>query len=193
MPPPFTSHEFSLADVNPYILTPAERQGLIARLSKARYQGAFTPIGYDDAVHMPGNQGGANWGMTSANPTDGSVYVIAFNYPTLIKAVETKQAVRGGDSPGYAIYAQNCAMCHGTDRLGQSGEFPALTGVSTRLSKAEIQSTIQNGKGQMPGFHPVHHCRCRFLDDVSHSGGYGARSTPESWRATHDLPHRTDC
>jgi quinoprotein glucose dehydrogenase len=153
MPPPFTSHEYSVADVNPYILSPAEREGITARLSKARYQGPFTPIGYDDAVHMPGNQGGANWGMTSANPNDGSVYVIAFNYPTLIKVVDMKKAVRGGDSPGYAIYAANCAMCHGPDRTGQSGEFPSLVGINSRLSKADIQSTIQNGKGQMPGFH----------------------------------------
>ncbi len=152
-PPPFTSHEFSVADVNPYILSPQERKGLVDRLSKARYQGPFTPIGYDDTVHMPGNQGGANWGMTSANPTDGSVYVISFNFPTLIKVVDTKNVVRGADSPGYAIYASNCAMCHGTDRKGQGGEFPDLTGVTKRLSESEIQSTVQNGRGQMPGFH----------------------------------------
>jgi quinoprotein glucose dehydrogenase len=60
MSPPFTSHDFSVADVNPYILTPAERAGLIARLSKARNQGPFTPIGYDDSVYMPGSEGGAN-------------------------------------------------------------------------------------------------------------------------------------
>jgi quinoprotein glucose dehydrogenase len=151
-PPPFTSHEFSIADVNPYILSPAERKGLIDRLSKARYQGAFTPIGYDDAVHMPGNQGGANWGMTSANPTDGSVYVISFNYPTLIKVTDAKSTTRGGDLPGYAIYASNCAMCHGADRTGQNGEFPNLVGATTRLTKDDIQNTILNGRGQMPGF-----------------------------------------
>jgi quinoprotein glucose dehydrogenase len=152
-PPPFTPHEFAIADVNPYILSPAERKGLIDRLSKARYQGPFTPIGYDDAVHMPGNQGGANWGMTSANPTDGSVYVIAFNYPTLIKVTSSRQTARGGDLPGFAIYASNCAMCHGADRTGQSGEFPNLVGATNRLTKEDIQTTIQNGRGQMPGFH----------------------------------------
>ena len=37
---------------------------------------------------MPGNQGGSNWGSTAANPTDGSVYVIGFNVPTIIRLLK---------------------------------------------------------------------------------------------------------
>ena len=50
--------------------------------------GPFTPIGFDDVIHMPGNQGGSNWGSTAANPTDGSVYVIGFNVPTIIRLLK---------------------------------------------------------------------------------------------------------
>ena len=37
---------------------------------------------------MPGNQGGSNWGSTAGNPTDGSVYVIGFNVPTIIRLLK---------------------------------------------------------------------------------------------------------
>jgi quinoprotein glucose dehydrogenase len=68
------------------------------RVAAARNQGPFTPIGFDEVVHMPGNQGGANWGSTAAHPTDGTVYVIGFNVPTLIRLLkpgETRPARAG--------------------------------------------------------------------------------------------------
>ena len=122
----------------------------------------FTPIGYDSVVHMPGNQGGANWGSTSSNPTNGSVYVIGYNFPTLIKLVAPGAAgQRGGGAgrgaaggPGAAIYATNCVACHGANRQGQSG-MPSLVGIVNRLNPAEIRGMIVDGKGQMPGFHTL--------------------------------------
>ena len=157
LPPPFTSHSFTVADVNPFILTDKQRATMIDRVSEARFQGMFTPIGFDEAIHMPGNQGGTNFGMTSANPTDGSVYAMAFNYPTLIKFLppgQSRQRSGGGlaGGPGAQIYSQNCAICHGVDRTGQPGSVPALTGIGNRLSRDEIQTTIQTGKGRMPSF-----------------------------------------
>src|SRR5262249_41531657 len=80
-PEPFTEHTFTAKDINPYILSDTQRATILTRLAESRDQGVFTPIGYDSVMHMPGNQGGANWGMTSSNPTNGSVYVIAYNFP----------------------------------------------------------------------------------------------------------------
>jgi quinoprotein glucose dehydrogenase len=37
---------------------------------------------------MPGNQGGSNWGSTASNPADGSVYVIGFNVPTILRLLK---------------------------------------------------------------------------------------------------------
>ena len=50
---------------------------------------------------MPGNQGGSNWGSTAANPSDGSVYVIGFNVPTIIRLLKPGEvrAGRGGGAP----------------------------------------------------------------------------------------------
>ncbi len=98
-PPPFSRQSFTVDDLNPHILTPDERERFRERILKSRNDGPFTPIGFEDVIHMPGNQGGSNWGSTAANPTDGSVYVIGFNVPTIIrlfKAGETRPGQRGG-------------------------------------------------------------------------------------------------
>jgi quinoprotein glucose dehydrogenase len=97
-PPPFSRQSFTARDVNPHILTDAERVEFRRRVAAARNEGPFTPIGFDEVVHMPGNQGGANWGSTAAHPTDGTVYVIGFNVPTLIRLLkpgETRPARAG--------------------------------------------------------------------------------------------------
>ena len=98
-PPPFSRQKFTADDLNPYILTPEEREQFRQRILKARNDGPFTPIGFDEVVHMPGNQGGANWGSTAANPAAGRVYVIGFNVPTLLRLMkpgEIRPGQRGG-------------------------------------------------------------------------------------------------
>jgi glucose dehydrogenase len=98
-PPPFSRQKFTAADLNPYILTPEEREQFRQRILKARNEGPFTPIGFEDVIHMPGNQGGSNWGSTAGNPSDGSVYVIGFNVPTIIRLLkpgEIRSGARGG-------------------------------------------------------------------------------------------------
>jgi quinoprotein glucose dehydrogenase len=98
-PPPFSRQKFTVEDLNPYILTPEEREEFRKRILAARNEGPFTPIGFEEVIHMPGNQGGSNWGSTAANPSDGSVYVIGFNVPTIIRLLkpgEVRQTGRGG-------------------------------------------------------------------------------------------------
>ena len=97
-PPPFSRQKFTASDINPYILSADEREAFRQRVAKARNEGPFTPIGFEEVVHMPGNQGGSNWGSTAANPNDGSVYVIGFNVPTLIRLLKPGEfrSGRGG-------------------------------------------------------------------------------------------------
>jgi quinoprotein glucose dehydrogenase len=87
-PPPFSRQKFTADDLNPHILTPSERETFRRRILEARNDGPFTPIGFREALHMPGNQGGSNWGSTAANPKDGTVYVIGFNVPTLLRLLK---------------------------------------------------------------------------------------------------------
>ncbi len=102
-PPPFSRQKFTADDLNPYILSPEEREQFKQRILKARNDGNFTPIGFDDVIHMPGNQGGSNWGSTAANPTDGTVYVIGFNTPTIIRLLKAGELRRGGRGAGEPI------------------------------------------------------------------------------------------
>ena len=95
-PPPFSRQKFTADDLNPHILTAEEREQFKQRISKARNDGPFTPIGFEDVIHMPGNQGGSNWGSTSGHPTDGSVYVIGFNVPTIIRLLKPGEVRSGG-------------------------------------------------------------------------------------------------
>lgn len=47
-----------------------------------------------------------------------------------------------------ATYQTNCLSCHGENLQGKVG--PQLSDIGSRLSKDEILTVIQNGKGQMP-------------------------------------------
>ncbi len=53
-----------------------------------------------------------------------------------------------GSIDAEAVYAQNCAACHGANLEGMSG--PALTDVGARLSAEDIEGIIRNGQGNMP-------------------------------------------
>ena len=100
-PEPFSRQSFTVDDLNPHLLTDEQRAQFRERILKARNDGPFTPIGFDEVVHMPGNQGGSNWGSTAGNPGDGRVYVIGFNVPTIIRLLkpgETRPARAGGNA-----------------------------------------------------------------------------------------------
>ena len=156
-PPPFGRQFFTVADINPYMLTDTERQQFKERVGKARNDGQFTPIGFDEVIHMPGNHGGSNWGSTSANPSDGSVFVIAFNVPAIMRLVRPGEpAARGGGGgfAGMSVYQTNCQACHGAQLEGVAA-VPELLTVIDRLSDTELRAVISNGRNQMPAFHQL--------------------------------------
>jgi quinoprotein glucose dehydrogenase len=161
-PPPFARQKFTVDDLNPYMLSAEEREQFKERIGKARNEGLFTPIGFSEAIHMPGNNGGSNFGSTSSNPTDGTVYVINYDIPAIMRLLTPEEAAarggRGGGGgagrgaatgPGLAVFQANCQVCHGADRAG-TPNGASLLGVAARLSAEEIRSTITNGKGRMP-------------------------------------------
>src|SRR5262249_51637928 len=92
-PPPFARQTFTADDINPYLLTPAQQERFRQRVKAARNEGIFTPIGFTDTIHIPGNNGGSNFGSTSANPNDGTVYVISYDIPAIIRLLTPEEAV----------------------------------------------------------------------------------------------------
>ena len=53
---------------------------------------------------------------------------------------------------GAQLYATHCTACHGADRAGVPGAFPALTDVGKRLQPAQVKEKIRQGGGLMPPF-----------------------------------------
>ena len=53
---------------------------------------------------------------------------------------------------GATLYATHCTACHGADRAGIPGAFPALTDVAKRLQPVQIKEKISKGGGLMPPF-----------------------------------------
>jgi mono/diheme cytochrome c family protein len=75
-----------------------------------------------------------------------------------LRVVEAAVAVQvNSKSPvppasGAAVYAANCATCHGKNREGTPPAFPSLIGVKRKLSDEQIARMIHDGKAPMPPF-----------------------------------------
>src|ERR1700729_331770 len=132
-PPPFAKQTFTSADLDPYLLTDAERAKWKKTIDAAVNKGLFTPPGLTDTIEMPGNHGGANWRSTASNPKTGSMFVLSMNVPALLKNEhllppnlwEIPMDVAPAEQ-GKAIYHLYCQRCHGMDRQGSPPSIPSL-------------------------------------------------------------------
>ena len=156
VPPPFGRQTFTVDDVNPWLLSPAQYEDMKARVAKTRNDGLYTPPALIDTVSMPGNQGGSNWGTTAATPEKGLVFVLNLDAVAILKLDNTMTKVggfqgggggRGGG--GAMLYQQNCAACHGANLENPVPGTPTLAGVADRLSEDVITAAVTGGKGLM--------------------------------------------
>lgn len=72
--------------------------------------------------------------------------------PMLAAAIAASAASAEDSAAGARVYAANCAACHGANRAGVAGAFPALTDVGKRLDQKQIKERIRKGGGMMPPF-----------------------------------------
>jgi quinoprotein glucose dehydrogenase len=157
-PPPFAKQTLTADDVNPFILTAEDRATWKTRIGSARNEGLFTPPSLRDTVSIPGAQGGANWGCTASNPTNGTVYVLSINVPSIYKLSTEPPNVQAGPAAGpavvaqgQAVYEQRCQTCHGADLAG-SGNYPSLVDITSRMGPDAIKEAITGGRPGMPPF-----------------------------------------
>jgi quinoprotein glucose dehydrogenase len=163
-PPPFAMQKLTPDDINPYVLTAAERDDWKKRIANARNGELFTPPATIDTVAIPGANGGANWGNTAAHPSNGTVYVQSINVPSIYRLSLEAPGRAGGPGRGGApaavvaqgqtLYTQRCLSCHGPDLRGM-GNLPSLVGVTTRLDPDALREVIAGGRQAMPPFRDI--------------------------------------
>jgi glucose dehydrogenase len=83
LPPPFARQSFTEGDVNPY-LPPEVQSKVREKLRASVNKGLFTPPSLQGSVQIPGNSGGANWGLAAVDPTKGTMYVVSKEQPALL-------------------------------------------------------------------------------------------------------------
>jgi quinoprotein glucose dehydrogenase len=170
-PAAFARQSFTEDDVNPWLLQPDEYEAIKERVRKAKNgtgpQGAlFVPTVLNgEAVTMPGNQGGANWGTTAADPQRGLVFVTNVNQVALLKVTDVKDpeaAARRGTgggggsqidtnavSGGQKSFQQYCAACHGANQQSAIPGVPALLGVTDRIDEESFRVIVTEGRNNM--------------------------------------------
>lgn len=164
-PPPYSKQSFGVGDISPY-LPEDEAASFRTRLLAANNEGIFTPISFEDTVHVPTSNGGSLFGGTASEPDTGAVYVVAHDNPGILRLLRPgENAGRGGPvgPPGQAIYQRECQTCHGADRLGTDEGVPALVWETAdpannivpgapRFDAAAIRAIVAAGSGRMPAF-----------------------------------------
>jgi quinoprotein glucose dehydrogenase len=146
--PIFARLTLSEDDLSPYA-DPEARQALADRIMAARNEGLFTPPSFQGSVNSPGSRGGANFGNGAVVPDAGLFYLAVIESPT-IPVLEKRQDYRGLNTA--EIYATACASCHGDRGDGQPPLFPALAGVTERLTEEQFLAVVQRGRERMEAF-----------------------------------------
>ncbi len=128
--------------------TPEVHQWALEKFRSFRSEGQFVPFSVGkDTVVFPGFDGGAEWGGAAADPQTAILYVNANDAAWTGALVENT-----AENSPKALYLNQCAVCHGGTMAGSPPAIPSLLGISSRMSEAEVASTVRNGKGRMPGF-----------------------------------------
>ena len=169
-PAPFARQSFTEDDVNPNLLTKQQYDDLRARVRNANngtgpQGGIFVPTKVNgDSIGMPGNQGGANWGTTAADPKRGLVFVVGVNQVALLHVNDVQEPSpnapnRGGGggnqvnttqvNAGQRAFTQYCSPCHGADQRGAIPGVPSLVGVTDRIDAESVRVIVSEGRNNM--------------------------------------------
>ena len=160
-PVPMAPRPFARQQLTEDMLTtrsPEAHDWAARQFRELRSDGLFVPFGLDRAtVVMPGFDGGAEWGGAAVDPHSAVLYINANDVAWTGRLL----ANPAGSRPGEAIYRNQCAVCHGFNRLGDPPEFPSLSRVGLHMTSDQVKTVLYNGRGRMPPFASLG------LDDLS--------------------------
>jgi quinoprotein glucose dehydrogenase len=181
--PPFSRQGMTVRDMYDAFMTDEQKVWWKDRLSKAR-TGLYEPPGLVDTILIPSVNGGALFFGSGADPTNGTVYVLGKDMPSILKLVPAGESTasnsgglipdrprsgRGGaqavqitaERRGRTVYEQSCQVCHGPDLKGDRG--PQVDNAVSRLGADTTRTVITKGKGGMP---PLPSLAPALLDDL---------------------------
>lgn len=136
--------------------TPEAHEAAVRAFAQMRSEGPFTPLATRaPTVVFPGFDGGGEWGGPAVDRKRAVLYINSNDVAWTGQLAPRPGAQQAGASVserGAALYEEQCSACHGEDRKGAPPAFPALINVVARLSAAQIDAVIVQGRGRMPGF-----------------------------------------
>jgi len=156
-PAPFSVQELTAANITDR--TPEAHAFVLNRYVNSLHGNKYTPPSLKGHLYF-GFGGGAEWGGTAADP-NGIIYINSNNMLWWLKMREVNKANSIIPvSPGSVLFNANCAACHGSNGTGSNGgdgaqAYPVLTNIGQRLSKEQISTTIETGRGRMPSFQNI--------------------------------------
>ncbi len=152
-PLPFSHQVFTEDDITN--ISPEAHAYILDQFQQFRSDNKFQPPN-EKGTLLFGYSGGAEWGGNAIDP-DGILYQNANDDPWLLQMVDTASRNKefASLSRGHALYAINCAACHGEDRRGSGSAFPNLTNIGEKRTFNEIKNIVKSGSGRMPAFHQL--------------------------------------
>jgi glucose dehydrogenase len=119
LPPPFARQSFTERDVNPY-LPEASQAALRELLRTSVNKGLFTPPSLQGSIQLPGNSGGANWGLAAVDPAKGTMYVVSKEAPAVLKVRPLKTGAAANAAAAAPAASGRAAGARGGDSDEQS-------------------------------------------------------------------------
>jgi len=151
-PAPFAMQE--VTEENLTDRTPEARAYVLDRFRNSRHGSKYMPPSQEGSLYLFIG-GGAEWGGAAADP-DGIFYVNSNNMLWWLQMREAGEKNAGGRSRGAYLFNTNCTVCHGMSNKGNKSEseqaFPDLSNVGERMTREQISSILETGRGRMPSF-----------------------------------------
>jgi glucose dehydrogenase/sugar phosphate isomerase/epimerase len=149
LPEPFARQFFSRTEIT--TRSDEAHEYIESRVANVNF-GWFEPFQEGKPTVLYNIHGGAEWTGAAFDPASGCLYVSANEIPWIVTVFQDdNEPPRDPKNPtlGERLYLQNCATCHGPDRIG-IGTAPPLRGLRHRLKDSDVLALFKTGRNLMP-------------------------------------------